>query len=74
METVKAVNTKTLGVSPKLPWGVLAAVLSYLLTQEIVDLPAILDLLVNALAVGLAVFIASPGTVVTSGPADPTDD
>lgn len=45
---------------PKKPWkalgGVVAAEATYLLTQELVDFPTWVDLLLNAVLVGLAVF------------------
>lgn len=37
--------------------GVVAAIITYLLTQNLVDFPSWADLLINCAAVGLAVFL-----------------
>lgn len=54
---------KTVGISPKLYGAVLMAVLGYLLTQQLVDFPALVDLLINVLFVGGGVAVAGPGDV-----------
>lgn len=55
---------KTVGVSPKLVWAVIAAVCGYLLTQEITALPMLVELALNVVLIGGAAAIASPGEVV----------
>lgn len=67
---------RTLGLSPKLPWGTIAAVLaaigSYLLTQTVLDLPKGIELAINGLLVGLAaataIYQAPPGVVRSVAP------
>ncbi len=56
-------KAKTMGVSPKAVWAVVAAIGAYLLTQELVELPALVELLLNAVLVGGAVAAASPGSI-----------
>ena len=40
--------------------GIVAAVLTYLATQELLDLPTWGDVAINAAGVGLAVYLAAP--------------
>ncbi len=54
----------THGISPKLIAAVLGAVVSFLLTQTILDLPPAADLAINAFAVALGAYVANPGNVV----------
>lgn len=55
---------KTIGLSPKAVVAVVMAVLAYLLTQQLVDFPAWVDLAITAGLVGGGAAGASPGTVV----------
>lgn len=73
-------KVRTKGVSPKLWAAVAMAVLGYLATQELVDLPPWADLMVQVGLVGGGVALAGPGEVVpeaedigpaTRGQADP---
>lgn len=54
---------RTVGASPKLILTTVAAVLAYLLTQQLVDFPAWADLLISVAAVALAAWRADPGVV-----------
>lgn len=62
------VKAKTQGVSPKALWAVVAAIVGYLLTQELVDLPKLVELLITATLVGGAAATASPGLVKPTNP------
>lgn len=44
--------------------GVIAAVLTYLATQELLELPTLADVAINAVGVGLAVYLADPQPTV----------
>jgi hypothetical protein len=61
-------STRTVGASPKLYAAVAAAVLGYLVTQQAVDLPALADLAINVVLVGLAVWRVGPGSVQVIDP------
>jgi hypothetical protein len=54
---------RTVGLSPKAVAAIVASVLAYVVTQELVELPAIVAMLVTAALVGIAAFRASPGTL-----------
>lgn len=54
---------KTVGFSPKLIVAIVATVLAYLLTQELVDFPAWAELVLSTVLVGVGVYRASAGTV-----------
>jgi hypothetical protein len=51
--------------------GIVAAVLTYLATQELLELPTIADVAINAVGVGLAVYLAAPQPTVTTVRDDP---
>lgn len=55
---------KTNGISPKLVLALISAEASYLLGQQVLELPAWGVLLLNLVLVGIAVAAASPGNVV----------
>lgn len=55
----------TAGVSPKLLAAVITAVLTYLLGQTVLDLPAVAVVIGQAVLVALTAFTASPGLVTT---------
>lgn len=54
---------KPRGISPKLIGAVIGAVLSYLLVQQLVDFPAMVDLTINAASVALGAYLLGPGAV-----------
>jgi hypothetical protein len=54
---------KTLGISPKLTAAVITAVITYLLSQTILELPDIATVIGQALLVALAAYAAPPGKV-----------
>lgn len=54
---------KTVGISPKLIAAVITAVLTYLLGQEILELPAYAVVAGQAVLVALAAYVASTGAV-----------
>ena len=56
---------RTAGVSPKLIAAVVTAVVTYLLGQEVLALPAWAIVLGQVVLVGLAAYAASPGNVIT---------
>lgn len=58
--TVRSVKTASRRPGPKFYGSIVAAVVTYLLTQTVLDLPTWADLLLNAAAVGLAVYTAPP--------------
>lgn len=60
---------KTQGISPKLIGAVIMAILGYLLTQEVVDLKPIYEVIIQAVLVGAGAAIASPGNVTPKGAA-----
>jgi hypothetical protein len=45
--------------------GIVAAVLTYLATQELLELPVVADVVINAVGVGLAGYLAAPQPTVT---------
>ena len=55
---------KTLGISPKAIAAVVSAVLTYIVTQTVLDLPSWAVVLSQAVLIGLAAYTASPGDVV----------
>lgn len=57
-------EVKSKGISPKAVGAVVAAIVAYLLTQEVVDFPAWADLIINVVAVGLAAAFSPLGTLV----------
>ena len=56
-------SNRTLGVSPKLIAAVFTAILTYLLGQEVLELPPIAVVVGQAVLVALAAFAAPPGEV-----------
>ncbi len=61
-------SAKTKGVSPKLLAAVVTAVLTYLLGQEVLELPAWATVVGQAVLVALAAFAAPPGLVEPENP------
>lgn len=61
-------SARTIGLSPKLPVAIVMAVLTYVLGQEILELPAIAVVAGQATLVGLGVYAASPGRVEPDNP------
>jgi hypothetical protein len=61
-------TTTTASKAPgmKMYLGIVAAVLSYLLTQEVTDFPQIAELAINAVSVALAVYLGLPQPTVTT--------
>lgn len=59
-------KTRTVGVSPKLVAAVVTAVVTYIVGQELVDLEPWVEMILQGVLVALAVFAASPGTVVAA--------
>lgn len=56
---------RTIGISPKLPAAIVAAVITYLLGQEVLELPAGVVVALQGAGVALGVFLAGPGDVET---------
>lgn len=56
-------KAKTQGISPKLIAAVVAAVVGYLLTQTVLNLPPWAVVAAQAVLVAIAAFAAPPGTV-----------
>lgn len=63
-----AMQRETVGISPKLVAAIISAVASYLVTQTVLDLPAIAVVVCQAIVVALAVYMAGPGIVVEKTP------
>lgn len=63
----------TTGISPKLIAAVIAAVITYLLGQELLELPAWAQVTGQTALIALAVYRASPGSV-TPPQATSSDD
>lgn len=61
-------KAKTVGVSPKLIAAVIAAVLTYVLGQEVLELPAWAVVTGQAVLVALAVYSAAVGAVTLTDP------
>lgn len=59
---------RTVGFSPKTIVATVAAILSYLLTQQLVDFPVVADLAVTAVLVGYGTYRAGPGAVQVIDP------
>lgn len=59
-------KTKTVGVSPKLIAAVVTAVVTYLVGQEALELPAWAIVAGQAALVALAAWVANPGSVTTT--------
>lgn len=59
---------KTVGISPKLYAATAAAIVAYLLTQQVLDLPPLAVLVLQAVAVALAAFTAPAGLVRSTAP------
>lgn len=62
----------TVGLSPKLVTAVISAVATYLLGQQVLELPPLAVVGLQALVIGITVWAASPGEVVSS-PGVPSD-
>lgn len=58
-------TTRTIGISPKLIAAVVTAVITYIVGQELVELPAWVEMILQGVLVAGAVYAARPGTVVT---------
>jgi hypothetical protein len=56
-------SNRTLGISPKLIAAVVTAVLTYVLGQEVLELPPLATVAGQAVLVALAVYMANPGDV-----------
>jgi energy-converting hydrogenase Eha subunit C len=54
---------RTHGISPKLIAAVVTAVGTYLVTQPLLELPAIAVVVIQAVLVAVAAYFASPGDV-----------
>jgi hypothetical protein len=63
-------KTRTVGISPKLVAAVVTAVLTYVLGQEVLELPAGAVVAGQAILVALAAYVASAGDVVLTTPED----
>jgi hypothetical protein len=66
------VKQKTVGVSPKLIAATVTAIITYLLGQEVLELPPAVEVIGQAVLVALAAYIASPGLVVKEREPDTT--
>lgn len=64
-------NARTIGISPKLIFAVVGAVIAFLVTQELVDFSPYVDLIIQALAVAVGAFAAGPGAVTTGAVSNP---
>lgn len=65
MPTRRKPKTATNAPGPKFYAAVVAAVVTYLLTQQVVDWPVYVDVALNAVAVGAAVWTAGPQRTVS---------
>lgn len=59
-------KNETVGISPKLIVAVILAVLTYVLGQELLELPAWAVVAGQAVIIALGVYQASPGQVTTT--------
>lgn len=64
----------TVGLSPKFIAAVVTAVLTYVLGQEVLELPPLAVVAGQAVLVALAVYVAGPGAVQTLDPKVETRD
>lgn len=59
----RTIAVRTVGVSPKAIAAVVVAVITYVLGQEVVDLPTWIEVIGQAVLVAIAAYTAPPGTV-----------
>ena len=57
---------RTVGISPKLIAAVVTAVATYIIGQELVELPVLVEVALQALLVGIAAWRANPGAIAPS--------
>lgn len=63
-------DTRQIGISPKLIAAVVAAVLAHIAADPLLELPAWADYVLQALATGVAAYLAPPGNTATRHRAD----
>lgn len=68
-----AAAVKTLGISPKLVAAVIGAVVTYVLGQQVLELPPVAVLAVQVVGVAVAAWAAGAGRVETIGTGQPVE-